>query len=189
MKISSIVWLIILVIACSVASSCQTVKYGHPGTKLEKEIIGKSYDGKGVKFSYPKDWKIIEDEISDKGSILFSIADVPFCLVKIKVISSEIQMDLRREAEYIDKKLQRSVEKTFEDRTSIINRNFQGQNHEGIRLKSSFSTTKATIPDTTDFFILEGQKTKALIIISADDADWKVADKEFQFVLDSLKIE
>ena len=189
MKRTSLIWLIFFTIACSASSSCQTVKYGHPGIKVEKEIVGKIYDKNGVKFSYPKDWQIVEDKISDKGNILISIADAPFCLVNIKVISSEIPMDLKREAEYVDKKMQRSVEKPFGDRTSSINRNFQGRNYEGIRLKSSFSTPDATVPDTTDFFVIEGQKSNALVIISADDADWKVADKEFQFILDSLKFE
>ena len=70
-----------------------------------------------------------------------------------------------------------------------INRNFQGRNHKGIRLKSSFSTADATIFDTIDFFVIEGRKSNALIIVSANDADWKVADKEFQFILDTLKFE
>ncbi len=189
MKQRSIFWLIIFTTVCSASSACQTVKYGHPGTKVEKEIVGKIYDKNGVKFLYPKDWQIVEDKISEKGSILASLADAPFCLVNIKVISSEIPMDLRREAEYADKKMQRSVEKSFGDRTSGINRNFQGRNHEGIRLKSSFSTDVATIPDTTDFFLIKGQKSNALVIINSDDADWKTANKEFQFILDSLKFE
>ena len=189
MKLRAIFWLLFFTIVCSTSSSCQAVKYGHPGTKVEKEIIGKIYDKNGVKFSYPKDWEIVEDKISEKGGILISLVDVPFCLINIKVYSSEIQMDLRREAEYVDKKMQRSVEKAFGDRTSTIDRNFQGQNREGMRLKGSFSTPDVTLPDTTDFFIIEGQKSKALIIINAGDADWKVADKEFQFILDSLKFD
>jgi hypothetical protein len=189
MKLRAIFWLVFFTIACSTSSSCQAVKYGHPGTKVEKEIIGKIYDKNGVKFSYPKDWQIVEDKISETGGILIQVVDVPFCLVNIKVYSSELQMDLRREAENVDKKMQRSVEKPFGDRTSSINRNFRGQNREGIRLRSSFSTSYVTLPDTTDFFIIEGQKSKALIIISAGDADWKVADKEFQFILDSLKFD
>ncbi len=161
------------------------------GKKLEKTIVEKVYEKNGVKFSYPKDWQIVEDKISENRVTLITVADAPYCLVSIKVFSSEIPVDLRREAKYFDKKLQAKtpVEKPFEDRVSSINKNFQSQKHEGIRLKSSFSTSDVTIPDTTDFFVVEGQKSKALIIINAKDADWKVSDKEFQFILDSLKFE
>lgn len=191
MKRKSIFWLLFLTIACFTSSSCQTMKYGHPGTKLEKEIVGKNYDKNGVKFSYPKDWQIVEDEISEKGGILILIADAPFCFVSIKIYSSEISMDLIKGAKYFDKKLQAKMPtgKSFEDRASSVSRNFQGQNREGVRLKSSFSNSDANIPSTTDYFLIERQKSKTLIIISADDADWKAADKEFQLILDTLKFE
>ena len=117
----TILGFILIAITCFTSSSCQTVKYGHPGTKVEKKIVEKVYEKNGVKFSYPEDWQIVEDKISEKGSILISIADAPFCLVNIKLLSSEVSMDLKREAEYVDKKMQKSVEKSFEDRTSNIN--------------------------------------------------------------------
>lgn len=187
----TILGLIFIAIACFTSSSCQTVKYGHPGTKAERKIVEKVYEKNGVGFLYPKDWQIVEDKIFESKTILISIADAPFCVVTIKIISSEIPIDLRKEAESVDKKLQTKmpVEKAFEDRVSNISRNFQGRNQEGIRLKSSFSTDVATIPDTTDFLLIKGQKSNALIILNSDDADWKTADKEFQFILDSLKFE
>ncbi len=191
MKRKTIFWTLFFTIACFTSSSCQTVKYGHPGTKVEKEIIEKVYEKNGIKFSYPEHWQIVQDNISENNVMMIAVADAPFCFIKIKVFSSEIPMDLRKEAESVDKKLQKTlpVEKSFEDRVSSISRIFQGKNHEGIRLKSSFSDSERIIPDTTDFFVLEGKKSKALITINADDADWKVADKEFQFILDSLKFE
>ena len=191
MKRRSIIWLIFFTIACFASSSCQTVKYGHPGTKVEKEIVGKLYEKNGVKFSYPKDWQIVEDKISENETILITITDLPFCVVTIKIFSSEILIDLRKEAEGVDKKLRTkmSVEKAFEDRVSDISRKFQGRNQEGVRLKSSFSNDVSTIPDTTDFFLIRSEKSNALIMINSDDADWKTADKEFQFILDSLKFE
>ena len=191
MKQRSIFWLIFFTIACSLSSSCQTVKYGHPGTKKEKEIVGKIYDKNGVKFSYPEYWQIVEDSISENNVIHIVITNAPFCFVRFKIFSSEINLDLRKEAERTDKKLQAKTpnEKTFEERVSSVDRNIQGQNHEVIRLKSSFINSDATIPDTTDFVVIEGKKMKALVIINSDDADWKVADKEFQFILDSLRFE
>lgn len=191
MKQKILLGLILFTIACFTSASCQTVKNGRPGKKVEKVIVEKVYEKNGVKFSYPEDWQIVEDKIFESRTILVSIADTPFCFVTIKIISSEIPIDLRKEALSVDKKMQTkmSVEKAFEERASNISRNFQGLNHEGVRLKSSFSTDVATISDTTDFFLIKGQKSNALIIINSDDADWKTADKEFQFILDSLKFE
>lgn len=189
MKQITLLKVILITVLGFTSSSCQTVKYGHPGTKVEKEIVSAVYSKNGVNFSYPKDWQIVEDKISEKGVVLISIADIPFCLASIKVLSSEIPMDLRKEAEFVDKKLQRSLDKSFEERVSSVGRDFQNRNNEGVRLRSVFSTNGITIPDTTDFYKIESQKFQALVIISANDADWKNSDKEFQLILDSLKID
>src|SRR5687768_13562211 len=120
MKHKTLLWLIFFTIACFTSSSCQTVKNGHPSTKVEKEIVEKDYEKYGINFSYPEDWQIVEDKVSENNVIHIAVADAPYCFVRFKVFSSEIPINLRREAENTDKKLQAKMpaEKTFEERVS-----------------------------------------------------------------------
>lgn len=180
----------LVAVVCFVVSSCQSPSHGTPGTKAEKEIVGKLYEKNGIKFSYPEYWKIFEETSSDKERTVV-IADAPYCFIRIRILSGDRSIDLEKEvvntAEKMQSKLPAGI--GFKDNFETINRTFQGQQFEGIRLKGSFSTADAVIPDTTDFFLIEKAKSKAVIVINADDADWKVADKEFQFVLNSLSFD
>ena len=180
--------LVVVALSCVVVVSCQNLRYGHPGTKVRKEIVEAQYDKSGVKFSFPAYWTVTEDKAYGENERQLVVADLPFSFVRIRIIAGQKPVDLRREVENVDSKIQPTTPRGEGGRITEINRTFQGQDHKGLRLKESYSDKEGSVGDTTDFFLVQSSKAQVLIILNADDADWNASDKEFQLLLDSLKV-
>ena len=190
MKRSFSIFAIFLTI-CFFCSSCQWVKRARSGEKVEKEIVEKTYLKDGLAFFYPNDWIINEDKVSEKNVRTVEIVDYHTSICRIRVFPLETSINLRKYAENTDKNLRENMpvievsEGAIEDTT----RKFQGKAFPGIRLTRSFSFYGTNTAHTTEFYLAQNRKYKVVISVEAVDQEWNAADKEFQMILDSLKVD
>jgi hypothetical protein len=190
MKRSFVTFTIFLTI-CFISSSCQIIKRIRAPKKIEKEIVEKTYQKDGVGFSYPDDWFVNEDEISEKNVRTVVIMDYYTSHFRIRVFPLETDINLRKYVENTDQNFRENmpVIAVSEGKISEVTREIQGKPYDGLRLQRITSFNGTNVPQTTDFFLAQNRKYKVVFSIEAVNDEWKVADKEFQLILDSLKFE
>jgi len=185
-------FLIFILTVSFAAASCQMVeKIIDSKKKARKGIVSKVYARDGLSFSYPDNWQITEDKISEKGLRHVSIEDADNSVIVISLIPTGLTLDLNEYAENFKNDLPGNTPlgEISQTKLSPATRLMKGQLYSGFQLNYIISLVGQSVPHTTYFFLNEGQRSKTLLTIQAPDEDLLAAEKEFQVILDSLKAE
>lgn len=184
--------ILILILILFVTTACGLVeKIVDPAKTVQKEIATKLYDKDGLRFSYPDNWKVTEDEVLENGLRYVNVEDDDNTVFILSMFTAEDPMDLDEYAENIATGMPEevSIGKLSEVKKEIAIRMIAGKNTQGIRHKFSISILGEVAPHTRDFFRIDGATYAPIIMIQAPDEDWNAANKEFQVIFDSLKFE
>jgi hypothetical protein len=183
--------LLFLVIFCVSIASCQMAQKLLDDKKSERAFTTKKYEKNGFSVSHPDNWTLTEDEILEGGARYVNLEDADNTVFIVTLFPADFETDLKEYAENIKNDLPSSIPvgEVSATRVAETSRNILGKIAKGIRHNFSISLVGQKVPHTQEFFMIEGKKLDAVIMIQAPDEDWQAAEKEFKVIFDSLKFE
>ena len=183
--------LLVLILVFSQAACAVVERIANPVKKERKAIVTKQYEKDGLSFAYPDNWQVTEDAPIENGIRHINVEDSDSSLFVLNVMSSEFEVDLDDYATNFVKALPASlpIGKVVKVESGTTSRVVSNKNYEGVRRKYSVSLLSQIVPHTADFFFVTGEKTNALVMMMSPDEDWNAAEKEFQVISDSLRLE
>ena len=181
----------VLILLSFVAISCQFAEQIiDPVKKERKEITTKEYSKDGVKFTYPDNWKITEDNIIEGKSRFINLEDADNSIMAITLPEAGYTFELKEYSDnYVESmKTEIPIGTLTDSSTEDTQRKINGQQNQGIRKKFSITLLGEKVPHIVDFFSVPSREGDAIVLIQVPEEDWKAADKEFQIIFDSLKL-
>lgn len=161
------------------------------GDENKKSVNTTPYEKTGISFSQPEGWKVTEDEIIEGRIRNINVEGPDNAVMIITALPSSVKPDLKNFAENFKENLSSTVAagRVSEMKTSETSRSINGKDSKGVRQNYSLTLLGQEVPHTTDFYLVNGKKSNAVLTMQASDEDFQNADKAFQTISDSLKIE
>jgi hypothetical protein len=182
----------IVVTVVAMQSACAGVeKILNPVKKERAEISVKQYEKDGLSFSYPDNWSVTEDSSVDNDIRHINIEDADNTLFIVQVMSPEFDVDLEERSDSFICELPTELPlgKVENVTKGTATREFAQKSFEGVRRRYSIAMMGERIPHTIDFFLIDGTRTNALIMIQVPDEDSRAAEKEIRVIASSIKFE
>ena len=180
-----------LMLVFSQAACAVVEKIANPKKKEHRAIVTSQYEKDGLSFSYPNNWQVTEDAPIENGIRHVNVEDSDNSLFILNIMSSEFEVDLDEYAENFVKYLTANlpVGKVIKVESGTTSRVVSNTNYDGVQRRYSVSALGEIVPHTADFFLVKGEKTNAVVIVTSPDEDLNAAEKEFQAISDSLRLE
>ncbi len=180
---------LVFVFACVFVSvSCSRIERVATTKEQEPEVASQPYLSDEVSFSFPADWSVTKDALSDNKVRDINLEDKHYTRFKIAAAPIGSYHALGENVEKFKTDFRRNLKvgtvSDFEESFSV--RENGGTRYEGKRLRFALSIFPEELTVAELFVIRQGKRT-ALITITYPEKDFVAADQEIQTIFETLK--